>query len=1505
MPNSNFSFKIQRSGDKGEILPEIKFPNQNISLNENKGEESLIDNPLIKNEEEYSLNTTPKEGIDLDDLKTIVRLIESFYGNFTPDNRKFLEEVSELKSVALSIPSYISYKLRHEYPLNYSYCFENDEESRYIFGLDNPNMNNISVNDYIFSLVHNNNYIYDENYFIDLMSDDCNEIKENDVKIGGYIGGAGIDIRREELTDYIGGNENINNLTIKKLFAYLMDHGKDRRNIPYSTLYTEAIQNLFFGGNYEDDNNTIKFRFLDSMTFEDKKDWIFQTGPALTNMVPFELVSTIASNFGVNAKTFFTWNIQSYNYKNLNEFAFARDSKEHIVKSFIFYIIIKTIYDFIDNPNDVNNVENITLIEKFLSYTKILGGDTEGDTEDDTEDVTEGDTEGGTKLLNYLEINPENIRNDSNESKYKLKHLIQDGSGNAIIPIFIISPVVKRKDNKNFEKLLGIFNVYNFNVLFTQNTDSSLDLSNNIYLTPLFNIFKMNKVLQCFTTFFACNKKDFISLDYVFKNNKFNEAVGKLNNIENVSPANNNSRQTQSNEENEFIFNYDIPDSDTSYLQFVDMKAIQDGIHFIPEDKSQPYNGLGCIKESPFRAINNRFLNINLSDVLYNRFLETPIFNNESGEYEKRKNSPTLFFKDSRVKTSLETGKNDNLHNLLGYFSDLVYLSTPLIKYISSDMTEFMKANENHESISKLLEYIGCYDVDTDFPYGFVGEDTTPQPINHHIHVWLRYSKNINQKGESENEYFDMTNKISYKIIPDTMARSKNSNNMELIICFRGSKTAEDWDNTDQFITSGEAMATMKISIFNKISQKIIEDTRNFINKTIRKDESLTLYPINIQTYTCGHSLGGFYATVFSSYSMAYNSLTSEIGLTSSNISIRRFAIPIVFNPFYKFKDTIYSVIDNLPAVHIHRIRNTNLSPRSNMHQLLGFAPGPAIFDDLASCYYADHHEKYKIQLPHIKLYEYSNSLLRGTRYQLGLKSIYELQLSNLNSAIENSSKSILEFIISSLKDESNIENNEINEIADPLVEALGIDGANELLNSINDLNGLLSNGTSSQIINKIMSNINELAVISGISHGMQEFNGIYSQIYNFFMLQRFDNQMPYVKCKNTTGQIQNQSFKYLQNIPFCPPNEIKTADVKRITYTTESSLATLENPEIYLSSYTNSKGYYVLAPDLRTRESDLSNLNLDFVRNRFLTNLFTLNLTEDLVCSNEPPPSKIEPFVNDAVVDEGRPNNMELINQDVQNTIEKLNNINGIYTASITTASQESRLNKQKILNAFQRSIFYDAYNNNYKYDGREWIQFERYNLFENPILSLQQIDARRVTKDQQLYQGFSNKVLTYTTAAVEYINWVTSYTNQENFQNILDIMDNKHPWYYKTAEVAAAVGRHYVSQQVEGTRQYVGQKVEGTRQLVGETATRVKEGTTSAISKATDVAKKTGNWWLQNSATTDVASGKYDLFGNPLYDDDDEEGGGGRKKSKLHSKTQHKKLKTNKKSKTIKIQK
>ena len=181
-------------------------------------------------------------------------------------------------------------------------------------------------------------------------------------------------------------------------------------------------------------------------------------------------------------------------------------------------------------------------------------------------------------------------------------------------------------------------------------------------------------------------------------------------------------------------------------------------------------------------------------------------------------------------------------------------------------------------------------------------------------------------------------------------------------------------------------------------------------------------------------------------------------------------------------------------------------------------------------------------------------------------------------------------------------------------------------------------------------------------------------------MLQSFNEQMPYVKCKNTTGQVQNQSFKYLQNIPFCAPNEIKTANVKRITYPTESSLATLENPEIYLSSYTNSKGYYVLAPDLKTRNSDLSILNLESSRNRFLTNLFTLNLTNKLACSNEPPPSKIEPFVNDAVVNKGRPNNTKDINQNISETIQKLNDINRLYTESIESSSEENKLNKQKV---------------------------------------------------------------------------------------------------------------------------------------------------------------------------------------------------------------------------------
>jgi hypothetical protein len=747
--------------------------------------------------------------------------------------------------------------------------------------------------------------------------------------------------------------------------------------------------------------STSSARFLfksyewDDTDNPNKTAYIMTTGPT-SAMLTYEVLFSFRPN-ATNVSDY----IKEAEFEKVKDtFAPTLKSREHILKAFLLQIILFTI----SQGPDSDNYKALSLfVEIFIGaeyanlqhYLNVRFTDSQRSVE--TVDELSGDF------------------TRTNVTDYGLQTFVTTHLDRNNIPMYLISNVTT-KDHSFKEK--GIFSSLSINTKLRTTSPVPLDLSEYLIVKKLDKI--LNLVL--FQLFFGNPMKStyysFIMEQYgIFASQIEVSVAEEFIPIQNVisqvnvyptefgPPNEDNGELTTKLADNWFCYNYDSSLNDLEQMIFYKKIVPPDVVVYEPltplynfHDYVGDSNSFVDMREDVYSIDNDKTETIKQRDKERKQGLGNVLDGNnkklldEMGEPVQSvfNKDTTLYFKNSRVK--------DTMQAISGVLAQLVYSSTNHVKNVSKFLKKQMMDNVN---VKYILDYVDCFAEDPDYPYGYDddtifddrpsnGFEFTPskpaKPIQHRIHAWIYYDRNI------KNEYSEQPTRRSARLgtaapAPPPNGRGilniKESNQIYLLIAVRGSKTKADWDNTDVFITSGEASNVYTIFEMHTILEEIRTKVIAHVSKL---NVSLGLgNPSNkMHIYTIGHSLGGFFATTLANLCLGSDSFTSlYLEEEDKKIKFTKYAIPCVFNPFYKADKTIFSMINALPKIHIHRVRNFNSQKRSTV-LLDGILTviNPVDYDDLASCYYGDYFQENYSSLPQVTLHEYSNCIMRGVPHE-------------------------------------------------------------------------------------------------------------------------------------------------------------------------------------------------------------------------------------------------------------------------------------------------------------------------------------------------------------------------------------------------------------------------------------------------------------------------------------------------------------------------------------------
>ena len=208
-------------------------------------------------------------------------------------------------------------------------------------------------------------------------------------------------------------------------------------------------------------------------------------------------------------------------------------------------------------------------------------------------------------------------------------------------------------------------------------------------------------------------------------------------------------------------------------------------------------------------------------------------------------------------------------HNVMAVLSQLTYSTTAMIK-------TYFKRNT--------IVYLGSYDPDKNWYLNKCDEQ-----IKHRIHV-----------------FYEQVEAFRFN----------------LYIAFRGSHTGDDWHDIDKKIVEGSAVFFDKrVNAMNSMLLKIQNDLADKLN--INGDTKTTY---NVDTYSCGHSLGGFLALMAafkSLYGLMQKKVTRNSGifnLVFSKETETPKIIPVVFNPFCGTSENTMAILATIPKGFVYRI---------------------------------------------------------------------------------------------------------------------------------------------------------------------------------------------------------------------------------------------------------------------------------------------------------------------------------------------------------------------------------------------------------------------------------------------------------------------------------------------------------------------------------------------------------------------------------------------------------
>lgn len=301
---------------------------------------------------------------------------------------------------------------------------------------------------------------------------------------------------------------------------------------------------------------------------------------------------------------------------------------------------------------------------------------------------------------------------------------------------------------------------------------------------------------------------------------------------------------------------------------------------------------------------------------------------------------------------------------ILGYLSDIVYYPNDVVKKLSTDyMSGMSGVPQVGSSAIRKLYYIGGFDDDPSYPYAFstLSPAESPKPSYSRVHVWLNYPSS-GVKGIKKD--------------------------VEIYYVSRGSKTGYDWDLADMDIANGILFSERNSNALN-VLRKVIKK----INDLITSHELPGMGGRNVQIYSSGHSLGGnlslsiSYLTLnqHSIKGLSFEKLSGSSGSNSKGF-IRPYIIPIVFDPYVASLPLI-SAYSTLPYTHIHSCVDSDFQrilprARSDMSDDItkpAFLTQKFVYDDPASGFFINYlrlkhgHAIYNSSMGKFRIFLYKN----------------------------------------------------------------------------------------------------------------------------------------------------------------------------------------------------------------------------------------------------------------------------------------------------------------------------------------------------------------------------------------------------------------------------------------------------------------------------------------------------------------------------------------------------
>lgn len=210
--NSNFDFNFKPDNiNKLDSLDKRKKRTlesdyeSDYEVNDKINKISTISEPTISEPSKPKteiVQTVETKTVSSDENKKIQEfkeLTSKFFdvNNFSQTDYDSLKEIEGLNIRGLELPDKLAEMLYNENPLAFSTYYGNDEETKELLGINNPNMNGITPNEYMLNKTIHELTLMNDNYFVNLLNCNCDNVEQS--------GGVGPEDEDDE--EYFTANE--------------------------------------------------------------------------------------------------------------------------------------------------------------------------------------------------------------------------------------------------------------------------------------------------------------------------------------------------------------------------------------------------------------------------------------------------------------------------------------------------------------------------------------------------------------------------------------------------------------------------------------------------------------------------------------------------------------------------------------------------------------------------------------------------------------------------------------------------------------------------------------------------------------------------------------------------------------------------------------------------------------------------------------------------------------------------------------------------------------------------------------------------------------------------------------------------------------------------------------------------------------------------------------------------------------------------------------------------